>query len=101
MAGRFLLSHEIGSRRILDSPIKISMCTVFKHFCFSLKPVLQLLSFYLTTGLIELAGARAYLPLHGSHHERPLLFSACFDIQESPSRLKCLDPASSMITREG
>ncbi len=77
------------------------MGCVSKYFRLSLKPVLQLLSFGLTPGFVKLAGARAYLPLHGSNHERLLLFSACFDVQESPSRPEISIRSTSMITREG
>lgn len=63
------------------SPIEGCKNTASKDFRLGLKPILQILSFLLSAGLIELLGASAYLPLNQMRHERPLLLSACFDIQ--------------------
>lgn len=58
--------------------------TVFNHFCFRLKPVLQVLTFSLATGLVDLLGSGSNLPLDRPTHQGPLFFPSSFDIHCCP-----------------
>ena len=69
---------------VAQALVKRRKTRVIKDFCFSLKPILQVIALALTTRFVQFLSARPHPALHHAPDQSLLLFPASLNIHSFP-----------------